>query len=121
MFDPFYKIKGGNHNTKNHMIFNTDISHATSQIVIEDGVWVGSEVTILSKSHIREGSIIAAKSLVNSYVPPYSVAMGLPVKKNLKRFNSKEELIELLQNVNSKYTFEDLNKIYSKYKIKYTD
>lgn len=43
------------------------------------------------------------------------------MKKKLKRFNSKEELIELLQNVNSEYTFEVLNIIYSKYKIKYTD
>lgn len=52
MFGPFYKIKGANHNTKNHIIFNTDISHATSQIVVEDGVWVGSEIKILLKSHI---------------------------------------------------------------------
>lgn len=55
-------------------------------IVIEDGVWIGNNVCILPGSTIGRGSIIGANSVVNSFVPPYSVAAGSPakIKKILK-------------------------------------
>jgi acetyltransferase-like isoleucine patch superfamily enzyme len=122
MFGPFCKIIGGSHDskfTKNHMMYNHDIEHAKSEIILENGVWVGSETTILSKAFIGEGAIVGAKSLVNNYIPPYCIAVGNPAKKIIKRFDNKKDLIELLKNVKSKYSFEEINSIYNKFNISY--
>lgn len=55
-------------------------------IVIEDDVWIGAHVTILDGVHIGQGSIIAAGSVVNKDVSPFSIVGGVPAKiiKNRK-------------------------------------
>jgi acetyltransferase-like isoleucine patch superfamily enzyme len=55
-------------------------------VIIEDGVWVGADVTILDGVVVGNNSIIAAKSLVNKDIPAYSIAAGIPAKiiKNRK-------------------------------------
>ena len=62
-------------------------------IVIEDDVWIGANVTILKGVTIGRGSVIAAGSVVTKIIPPYVVAGGIPAKTIAKRF-SKEEVIE---------------------------
>lgn len=122
MFGPDCKIIGGNHDiefNKDHMYFNKNIDHMNSTIEIEDGVWIASNVILLNNTHLGEGSVIGAMSLVNSYIPPYSIAVGIPAKKISKRFKNSEDLKELLRNVNSKYTFDEINSIYKKYNIEY--
>lgn len=49
-------------------------------VVIEDDVWIGDKVTILSGVTIGKGSVIAANSVVTRDVPAYSVAGGIPAK-----------------------------------------
>ena len=122
MFGPDCKIIGGNHDiqfNKNHMYFNKEIDHMNSTIKIEDGVWIASSTILLSNTYLAEGSVIGAMSLVNSYIPPYSIAVGIPAKKISKRFKNSEDLKELLRNVNSKYTFDEINSIYKKCNIEY--
>nr|WP_302759818.1 acyltransferase [uncultured Blautia sp.] len=50
---------------------------------IGDHVWIGSGVTVLPGVHIGEGAVIAAGSVVNKDVAPYSLVAGIPatVKK----------------------------------------
>lgn len=55
-------------------------NNTTSPIVIEDHVWIGMGATILKGVTIGEGSIVAAGSLVNKDVPPYSLVAGVPAK-----------------------------------------
>lgn len=55
-------------------------------IVIEDDVWIGSNVVILSGVHIGRGSIIGAGCVVNKNVPPYSICVGVPARCIKKRF-----------------------------------
>ena len=62
-------------------------------VVIEKDVWIGCNVTILSGVHIGRGSTIAAGSVVNKDVPPYSIVGGVPAKV-LKYYWSKEQIIE---------------------------
>lgn len=122
MFGPGCKILGGNHDikyNKNHMYYNTNIDHMNSKIEIEDGVWIGANSVILSNAKISEGVIVGAMSLVNNFIPPYTITMGIPARKILRRFDKMEELIEMIKNVNSKYTFEEINKIYKSYNINY--
>lgn len=45
-------------------------------IVIEDDVWIGLRVIILSGAKIGRSSVIGAGSVVTGEIPPYSVAAG---------------------------------------------
>lgn len=62
-------------------------------VIIDKDVWIGCNVTILSGVHIGRGSTIAAGSVVNKDVPPYSIVGGVPAKV-LKYYWSKEQIIE---------------------------
>lgn len=49
-------------------------------IVIEDDVWIAHGCSILDGITIGQGAVIAAGSVVNNDVPPYSVVGGVPAK-----------------------------------------
>lgn len=49
-------------------------------VVVEDGVFVGSNVRILKGVRIGTGSVIANSSVVVSDIPPMVVAGGIPAK-----------------------------------------
>lgn len=56
---------------------------------IGNDVWIGSNVTILSKCHsIGNGAIIGAGSIVNKDIPPYAIAVGNPCKIIKYRFDN---------------------------------
>ncbi|HCJ50099.1 MAG TPA: galactoside O-acetyltransferase [Microbacterium sp.] len=50
------------------------------ELVIENDCWIGSGVTLLPNITVGRGSVIAAGSVVNRDVPPYSVVAGVPAK-----------------------------------------
>lgn len=52
----------------------------TKVVEIEDNVWIGTRVTILSGVTVGEGSVIAAGSVVKDNVPKYSLVAGVPAK-----------------------------------------
>ena len=54
-------------------------------MVIEDDVWIGANVTILPGSYISKATIIAANSVVNKFIEPYSIIGGTPAKIIKKR------------------------------------
>lgn len=49
-------------------------------IVIEDDVWIGHGCSILDGVIVREGTVIAAGSVVNQSTEPYSIVAGVPAK-----------------------------------------
>jgi len=49
-------------------------------VVIEDDVWIGTNVTILPDVVIGQGSIIGAGSIVTESIPPHSIAAGVPCR-----------------------------------------
>jgi galactoside O-acetyltransferase len=49
-------------------------------IVIEDDVWIGFDVVILSGVKIGKGAIIGARSVVREDVEPWTVVIGNPAK-----------------------------------------
>ena len=62
-------------------------------VVIEEDVWCGANVTILKGVTIGRGSIIAAGAVVTKDIPRYSIAGGVPAKVIKKRL-SDEEIIQ---------------------------
>jgi len=88
------------------------------EILIENGVWVGTNAVILTGAEIGEGAIIGAMAVVNSVVPPYSIAVGVPANRMIARFDRHDKLSELLQNVNSRYKIDDIISLHEAYQVR---
>lgn len=56
-------------------------------IIIEQGAWIGTKVTILPGVTIGKGAIVSAGAVVNRDVPPFSIAGGVPAKFLKNRTN----------------------------------
>jgi len=61
-----------------HSIYNQDIK--SSNVIIDDNVWIGCNVTILKGVNIHNGSIIAAGSIMTSSTTQKGIYAGNPAK-----------------------------------------
>ena len=72
--------------TRNHRFERLDIpikyqgNSEEMPVVIGDDVWIGYRVTILPGVHIGNGSVIGAGAVVAKDIPPYSIAVGNPIR-----------------------------------------
>ena len=55
--------------------------HPSRDIIVDDNVWIGANVTILRGVRIGTHSVIAAGSVVTHSVDAYSVYGGVPARK----------------------------------------
>ena len=62
-------------------------------VIIEDGCWLGANITILKGVTLGRGSVVAAGAVVTKSFPPYSIVGGVPAKLIKMRF-SPEQIIE---------------------------
>lgn len=69
------------------------ISENDQNVIIEEDVWCGANVTILKGVTIGRGTIIAAGSVVTKSCPPYSIIAGVPAKHIKQRF-TEQQIIE---------------------------
>ena len=67
----------------------------SGKITIEDGVFIGTGVSIVPRVNIGKWSIIGAGTVINKDVPPYSVVAGVPGK--------------VIRNVEKKYVSGDIS------------
>lgn len=74
-----------------------DVHRIKGQILIQNDVWIGHNVTIMSGVKIGNGAIISANAHVVKDVPPYAIVGGNPARVIKYRFT--EEQIEDLQNI----------------------
>lgn len=65
MDSDFHRLDGDNH---------------TKPVRIEDHVWIGTRVTVLSGVTIGKGAVVAAGAVVTKDVPPGCLAGGVPAK-----------------------------------------
>lgn len=70
-----------------------------NKIVIENHVWVGYESFILSKTVLRSGSVVAARSLTNREYPNNCIIAGQPA--SIKKKNIYWDRDPFLKNINS--------------------
>ncbi|WP_020601230.1 CatB-related O-acetyltransferase [Spirosoma panaciterrae] len=64
------------------------------KIVIENDVFIGANVTILDGVTIGNGAIIGAGAVVSKNIPPYAIAIGVPI--NIIKFRFSEDHIKAL-------------------------
>ena len=99
VFGPSVTIRGGNHVFDIPGKFIFDLSDKDKRpgddadVIIEDDVWIGTNVTILKGVTIGRGSIVAAGALVTKSIPPYTIAGGVTAKKIKNRFSTVEDTL----------------------------
>lgn len=102
-------ILGGEHNFNTfstypfrRMMIDNNYSEAISKgkITVEDDVWIGTNVLILSGVKISKGTVIAAGSVVTKSTESYSVVGGVPAKLIKRRFS--DDIIQRLINFDFK-------------------
>lgn len=93
LFGPSVYILGGNHifNVPGQLMFDIkkDDHHQDGDVIIEDDVWIGARVTILSGVTIHEGAIVAAGTVVTKNVGAYEIHGGVPNHKLKDRFSAE--------------------------------
>lgn len=101
----------------------TDITEATKpegydkDVIVEEDVWIGCNVTLLAGVTIGRGTTIAAGAVVAKSMPPYCVCGGVPAKV-IKFYWSVDEILEheaKLYPEEERYTREQLEEIMEKY------
>ncbi|MFC1859527.1 acyltransferase [Thermodesulfobacteriota bacterium] len=122
MFGPDIMILGGNHDysyNSNYLRYHSQDDKKSKNISIENGAWLGARTILLSGANIGEGTIIGAGSLVNHYIPPYTIAAGVPARIMKPRFKTNQELKTVLRATNSKYTIEQVVLLIEQSGVKY--
>ena len=59
--------------------------HKADEIIIEDDVWLGSNVTVVGGVRIGTGAVVAAGAVVTRNVEPYTIVGGVPAQFIKKR------------------------------------
>lgn len=80
MISPRVSIYAENHLFAEDEVVMKEQGVERSTVIIEDDCWIAANSIILSGVRIGKGSIVAAGSVVNKDVPPYSVVAGVPAK-----------------------------------------
>lgn len=86
-------------------------------IIVEEDVWIGARVSVLSGVTLGRGSEIGTGAVVRTSIPPYSVVVGNPAKIVGFRF-TPDEILEhekALYPENERIPQERLEKNYEKY------
>lgn len=89
-------------------------------VVVEEDVWIGCNVTLLSGAHIGRSSVIAAGAVVNSDIPPYCIAGGVPAKP-IKFKWTIDQILEheaILYPESERFSREELERIFAETKTK---
>lgn len=76
------------------------INDKSTDIIIEEDVWIGANVTLLAGAYLRRGCVVGAGSIVSKEVPPYAVVVGAPARIISKKF----ELEDILKHEAALYT-----------------
>jgi acetyltransferase-like isoleucine patch superfamily enzyme len=73
-------------------------------IIIEDDVWLGSNVVVVDGVTIGQGCVVGAGAVVTKSLPPYSVAVGIPARA----VRNRREASAIKQQVASQVHFGEL-------------
>ena len=106
--------------------FVTDITEANKpkgydkDVVVEEDVWIGCNVTLLSGVTIGRGTTVAAGAVVSKSMPPYCICGGVPAKF-IKFYWTIDQILEheeKLYHEDERYTRIQLEEIFAKWQKK---
>jgi len=84
-----------NHNYKSTTHLPYDYDDILKEVVVEDNVWIGMNVTIAPGVRIKEGSVIALGSVITKDVEAGSIMGGNPAKsismRDMELYHSLKE------------------------------
>ena len=63
---------------KNELIQNQNLEKG--RVSIGCDCWLGEDVSVIKGGNIGDGCVIGAKALVNSSIPSYKIAVGIPAR-----------------------------------------
>ena len=66
---------------------------SAAETVINEDVWLGTNVTVLCGANIGRGCVVGANSVVTKSLPPYSVAVGSPARI-VKKVYTVEQILK---------------------------
>ena len=92
------------------------VNDKVADIIVDEGVWIGMNCTLLPGTKIGRGAVIGAGSLVNKEIPPYAVAVGVPARIIASAFTIDEILIheEALYPPEERFTRKELEDIFDR-------
>lgn len=98
-------------------LVHTHINDVENDVVIEEDVWCGANVTLLSGAHIGRGAVVGANSLVNKPIPPYAVVVGSPSRIIASKFTLEQILQheKKLYPENERLSYQYLSDLFSTY------
>lgn len=88
-----------------------------ADVIVEEDVWMGINVTLLSGVTVGRGTTVAAGAVVNKSMPPYCICGGVPARV-IKFYWTVEQIMEHESKIYPKdkqYTREELNNIFAQY------
>lgn len=69
-----------NHGITSDKIIRMQKNVYKGPVIIEEDVWLGTGVKVMSGVHIGKGAVIGAQALVNKNIPSNAIAVGVPAK-----------------------------------------
>lgn len=96
---------------------HSHINDVENDVVIEEDVWCGANVTLLSGAHVGRGAVIGANSLVNKPIPPYAVVVGTPARIIASKFTLEQIMRHerKLYPENERLSYQYLSELFSIY------
>ncbi len=93
------------------------INDKRANLVLEEDVWIGANVTILMVHNIGRGATVGAASLVTKDVPPYAIVVGSPAKIVAVKFTIDQilEHEKVLYPESKRFTREELEELFNTY------
>lgn len=86
-------------------------------VVVEEDVWIGINVTLLAGVTIGRGATVAAGAVVSKSMPPYCVCGGVPAKF-IKFYWTIDQILEhesKLYTEEERYSRQQLEEIFNRY------
>ena len=68
--------------------------HTGGEIIIESGVWLGANVTVLGGVRIGQGAVVAAGAVVTHDVEAFTIVGGVPARLIKRRGNNPDKSAE---------------------------